>query len=666
MVSIFSTLVILALSAAVVLRLKPIGPGPRAARRRVDRRVAAGLFSGALLAYSLTLPGITATLDEDLAALTRSLARAGTFVIDDYSRGFHDASRYEDHFYAHKTPGTSILAIPFYLAGEYWGSHRDNDAVLVRGSRFHLRADYYPQRVVMLFDDPIAGDVRIIIHDTAANPENLTLTGVRCINPSAGAYPASDEQGTTINVLVDGPHWASRESMLAWPAEPGGIGLPLTLELGSGAHGTARGLMFTYSGLFPEMVATEWTVDSCLSSAAARRTRVHCWSWIEGQRRIMGLGSAVCAALAVVCVYLLSRRLDVRPGPAALGAVLVAIASLHWRYAGTLYNHAPLTLAVMGLLHTTISGRQDAENRHTWALCSGACGGLGLLTDTVFAIPLAAALLAWVHTIVTRPASRWMILRNLSAPLIVACVLLGLYQALCFGSPWRMANQYSFDHEWLRSFSTAFDHSLWKGMLLLLYGMGRAAPSDIPEGFVVNPADYRGLLVSEPIVILAVVGLVLCYRRRKYEVLLLGGAFLSTLVLMAKFHTPWGGGDEDTRYLVHVTPALYVGVALWWEHVWSRADESVLSRRKNERPMAMHAALWIVGILTAFHGLRQTWDHLGEGLGRWENTWKTGFDILPSIPKPTGYEALWLAAPIIGLVLFQVWWTTRETPIDGA
>ena len=665
MIAVLCIVGILGAAAGVIYRLRPIGSGPGTARRRLDRRVCGALFSGALLLYALTLPGITTTLDEDLAALTRSLSRAGTLVIDDYSRGYHDASRHDGHFYAHKNPATSVLAIPFYLAGGTLGLRRDNDAVLVNGNRFRLRPECRPQRVVITHELQPIGKMRVTINDTAAKPENLTLTGIHWLDSPPGGCKIADASGAPVNLPTDGAEWARRGSRLAWPAKPGGIELPLVLDIQCILK-ISRGVMFEYSGLFPEMTATEWTIDGFLTNNAVPLSKenvsVQCWSWVEGQRRVMGMGSAICAALTVVLVYLTARRMDARAAPAALGAMLVMAASLHWRYAGTLYNHSLLTLAVTGLLHATMAGRQEPVNRPRWAFVAGLWGGLGMLADAIFALPLTVCLLGWAQTMMSRSGSRWLILRNIAPPIAAAGILLGLYQNACFGSPWHTPNQFSFDHEWLRSFSTAFDGSLWRGMWMLLYGVGRDAATDAPARFVVDPGDYRGLFVAEPVTVLAIIGLALCSQRWRFEAALLAATFLSTFILMAKFRTPWGGGDEDTRYLVHVTPALYVGVCLWWDHIWTRTGGKLAaSRNAAPRPAAMHGLLWSVGILTAFFGLRQTWEHLGEGLGRWDHTWRTGISILPAIPKPTGFEALWLAAPIAGLLLLHVWRTTRET-----
>lgn len=653
-------------------------------RRIADRRVACGLFCGTLLLYALTLPGITTTLDEDTHAVTRALARQQTFVIDDFSRSFHDASRAGDHFYGHKNPATSVLAVPFYVAGEWIGAKCRNTLIRPPNGQLlgplRLFEKPAPQCVRLMRTFPVkrsyrASRAKITFHATAARPDNLTLLQVRWLGVEPGSYDAFDGDGNRVDTLVEGNGvWSRGDTRTAWPAKPGGIATPFSLELVSRDETPLYfgGIELVYSGLFPEMFATdcrieldgriptvpenESTVDFCLNTLSVR----------EGQRRIASLLSAFCGALSVVFVYLVARRLDSRAGPAALGALLLAVASLHWRYSIVLYNHAVLTLAVLGALHGTFAGRQDPERRAFWACVTSAWAGLGVLTDTVFALPLLVIGIAWTHTVAARPHGRASVLRNLLIPVGLACLLLGLYQTFCFGAPWQFPNRYAFDHEWLRSFSTAFDTPLLEGLRTLLFERGRLVETGVPEGFVADPSRYSGLFAAEPVLLLGLLGLAGAYRRRRYEVLTLLFIFTSTLLLMAKFRTPWGGGDEDTRYLVHVTPTLYIAVALWWNTVWARSTGGGMSDCTpmgcgKPRSPSVHILFWTVGLVIAFLGLRWNWMHLGEGLGRWNAVWPTGLEVLPAIPKPLSPEALWIVTPVIVLTLY---WMVRTTGLD--
>lgn len=640
-----------------MLVIKPLGDGPLAARCRQDRYAAAMLFSSALLIYSLTLPGLTTTLDEDIAAATRALVRGRTFQIDAYSRSFHDASHYDGHFYSHKNPATSFLTAPFYVLGRYLGRVESIRKVDNTSGKIHIPSSPFPQIVLLKTERYPAQAVRLIVWKTAAHPENLML-----LDAKSGLNDALfDGKGNPVEAFHGAGLWTRTDSNLAWPAQAGGIELPLTLDLVGEKPGMMDGVGLYYSGLYPEMVATVAEVqiktEPSAEWQAAVVNEIRCVSWVERQRQLSALGTVLCAAVAVVLVYCIARRLDADFLPAVMAASIGAFASLHWRYAIVLYNHAPLAAASLGMLHATIAGHQDADRRVNWAWKTSLWMGFGLLTDTVFALPLAIGLAAWGWIVKTRPNQQASIVRAVAGSLLIALVLLGAYQWRCFGAPWRTPNQYSFDHEWLRSVKTAFDYPLFDGLRLLLLGNGREAESQAPPRLVVDPRDYRGLFVAEPVLILAVAGLLMARNRRRFEMVLMSAVFVSTLVAMAMFHTPWGGGDEDTRYLYHVAPILYVGAALWLDSLW--CGQKRISCRQPRRPPFVPAALWLVTGFTVFLGLRQSWEHLGEGLGRWDNVWLTGSMILPALPKPLCPVSLWITLPMVILLIGRVYVTTK-------
>jgi hypothetical protein len=73
----------------------------------------------------------------------------------------------------------------------------------------------------------------------------------------------------------------------------------------------------------------------------------------------------------------------------------------------------------------------------------------------------------------------------------------------------------------------------------------------------------KGLLVLSPVLVLAVVGTVLLYRRgRRAEALTIGGVAFAYLLYNAGYWLPFGGGTPGPRFLIPTLPFLAVPLAI--------------------------------------------------------------------------------------------------------
>jgi hypothetical protein len=78
-----------------------------------------GVFIVVPILYVSAFNGVTCSNDGSHYALLRSLLDTGSPVIDNFVKftEYNDYSRYGDHFYSDRPPGTAVLAAPFYRVG---------------------------------------------------------------------------------------------------------------------------------------------------------------------------------------------------------------------------------------------------------------------------------------------------------------------------------------------------------------------------------------------------------------------------------------------------------------------------------------------------------------------------------------------------------------------
>jgi hypothetical protein len=326
------------------------------------------------------------------------------------------------------------------------------------------------------------------------------------------------------------------------------------------------------------------------------------------------LGAATALAL-----YLLARGIGAGRVAALATAASGALTTLLLKYATLLYSHIAAATFVTGALATLLL----AERRpgRTWPL---ALAGVLLGYSAVVEYPnllLIAPVGAYVLWRVRDTAGGgWAF--ALRGPLAFACgwlppvLLLAGYDWLAFGRPWRTSYTYQYYFGWSHSLAATYVTPPLTGLRWLLLG-----PS--------------GLFVISPALLLALWGLVLLARRSPARALLLLGVVLTILLPTAAHRTYYGGGSQDTRYLLAIVPALYAPLAIWFEEV-------VLPRRWLGRiTLLIPAAIFFAwGLARSYLSLLTMFGHRAV-----ERTPAEAWDILRA-----GWRNTTLVAPSLALL----------------
>ncbi|MGN6693676.1 MAG: hypothetical protein ACTHN0_05820 [Aquihabitans sp.] len=258
------------------------------------------------------------------------------------------------------------------------------------------------------------------------------------------------------------------------------------------------------------------------------------------------LWSTVVPLLAIAYLGVKVSSRVVGPRNAARGTLAVCAGTLLFAYGTQLYAH--VLAGLLGWACWLLVDRSWQEARSggqpiRWALAAGAVGGAALATE----YPMAIILLGMVAVLVVERG--WARLAAFCAGVVPFVLLLGVYQAAAYGSPFAV----SYGAKPYHQSGTA---------VLDMPTVGRLAE------VLVGP---RGLLLFSPVVALAVWGLVRLARsvdeeRRRHGIVGLA-VFASFVMLQASWLNPWGGESYGPRYLIPCLPFLIIGMV----EVWDRA-----------------------------------------------------------------------------------------------
>jgi uncharacterized membrane protein len=215
-------------------------------------------------------------------------------------------------------------------------------------------------------------------------------------------------------------------------------------------------------------------------------------------------------------------------GAGALTAATLAVGTMAGSLGPTVFGHLPDALALFAAL---ILG-----SRGHW-VCAGLLAGVGVL----FEYPAGLAALVLLIYAGLRGGRR-------SAGAFVAgavppALLLGAYDWLAFGAPWRLSYRYT---------SNIFTSQQRQN----LFGIG------LPTGHGIWTLllDGHGLLLVSPVLLISIAGLVLFRRRYRFEATAASVIALVFAVYTAGYFLPNGGLSPGPRFATGALPFLLLGL----------------------------------------------------------------------------------------------------------
>lgn len=290
--------------------------------------------------------------------------------------------------------------------------------------------------------------------------------------------------------------------------------------------------------------AIVYPVEKYLQSPIDGMTRFNRWL-------VTALSIGVCGAFIGPVLFLYGRRRAAATAPASLAvAAIVLFGTIVFPYSTMLFAQIPAALFLL-LAVVFLRGRP---------MMAGIAAGIAL--SCFYVCAAAAVILCIIACVQSRRAAMRFV-----AGCLPWAILIGVYQWLCFGSPFRTAVEAS----------TQFTE---KGAL---FGVLRLPSIDALYGISFSP--YRGLIFASPVLLAALIGLVMMACRSDLRPELWSVAIIVAMffIAIAGFNGWNGGCAFGARYLVPIVPLL--GIPM------------LVAFRGNARPVR---ALWIAAALLSF------------------------------------------------------------------
>jgi hypothetical protein len=219
-------------------------------------------------------------------------------------------------------------------------------------------------------------------------------------------------------------------------------------------------------------------------------------------------------------------------GTGAVAAVTLGIGTMAGSLGPTTFGHVPDALALFAAFVLATRSRRSRD----WLLV-GLLAGVGVF----FEYP--AGLAALILVIYAALRGGWKAAGATILGGIPPAVVLGVYDQLAFGAPWRLSYRYT---------SNVFTPEQSQN----LFGVGFPTPSGIWTLLI----DGHGLLLVSPVLVMAVAGLVRFGRSHRAEALTAGAIALVFCIYTAGYFLPNGGLSPGPRFATAALPFLLIGL----------------------------------------------------------------------------------------------------------
>ncbi len=235
----------------------------------------------------------------------------------------------------------------------------------------------------------------------------------------------------------------------------------------------------------------------------------------------------------LVLAWLLGRVAEgLVPGSGAVTAAVFGVGTMAGSLGPTVFGHLPDALALFAAFVIGTRARRPRD----W-LWVGLLAGVGVLFE--YPAGIAALILlvyAWLRT--GPRAAAWT-----AAGGIPAAIVLGGYDWLAFGAPWRLSYRYT-DNMFTQQQSENF------------FGVGLPTPNGIWTLLI----DGHGLLLVSPVLVMAAAGIVRFWKRERLEAAVAVAIIAVFCLYTAGYFLPNGGTSPGPRFAAAALPFLLLGL----------------------------------------------------------------------------------------------------------
>jgi hypothetical protein len=257
-----------------------------------------------------------------------------------------------------------------------------------------------------------------------------------------------------------------------------------------------------------------------------------------GGLQVAHLASVLVTALTGALVYLCGRELRFSPRASLAAALFFGLGTIALVYSKFLFAGPFVGLTLTGSVWALLHCQHRRHDALRWAALAGLLFGLASaarMATLAMAPVLVVYLLCRCAFQSETPAvsranvrSGWQTMLAFGVGASIPILVSAIYSWVTLGNPWQSV--YESD--------AGFTTPLWEGMY----------------GLLISPG--KGFFWFSPILLLALPGSLMLWRRRKAEVLLVWGLVAGTVLPYATWYMWWGGSVWGPRFLVPLAAPL--------------------------------------------------------------------------------------------------------------
>jgi hypothetical protein len=258
---------------------------------------------------------------------------------------------------------------------------------------------------------------------------------------------------------------------------------------------------------------------------------------------------ALPTALASLCLFFLALRLGASLGAAAFATVMMSIGTPIFAYASLFWAHALVGACLLFAFAAALKVGDSEGDVFWWALAVGLAAGWATVTEYP-AAPASAllALFAVVQAWRSGRKTRWLAVAGVALGSALCAGVLFWYLHAAFGA---LRPSYSYYD------ATSFSFMQQQGYLGLTY----PHPDRVLKLLF---GCSRGLLIASPVMLAAVVGLWLMWKRFRGPAFVVGAIAVYYFLFNASFYWWKAGLTFGPRYAGACIPLLCLGLAIAW------------------------------------------------------------------------------------------------------
>lgn len=279
----------------------------------------------------------------------------------------------------------------------------------------------------------------------------------------------------------------------------------------------------------------------------------------------------------IILSFLLSFKITENISASVLTSLTMGIGTLFWRYSSQIqrFSHSSFLFLLSFYLSFKFLFHEEKPSNKLMSLI-GLTLGFTLFIDLSFLFITIAFLIFFIFLYIKRkyhPKGLLFLFLSLIIPLIFS----GLYNFIAFGNPLTSSYLYNGPKPYFRDMKIYYSTPIIPSIFINLFSNSPIAPNvlspRIGKDFNIDTEEtsylwatkynYKGIFTQTPALYLGIIGLLLLFRKNKFQSLVVMVIPFIFIVQTSKLIFFFGANSYDSHYFLPAIPFLILGLGYW-------------------------------------------------------------------------------------------------------